>query len=160
MRLYQRKYYSALLTSAYTVVFALWYFVPSLNKAEFLFTLAGGVTAVASFTYSWHLESAKFFRELFVGFNKHYDKLNESLNRLRDLPAEAELNEDQKQTVCDYFNLCGEEFFFYQAGYIDETVWRSWASGMEQFLSLPQVRRLAEQESLGSYYGFKLVLVE
>jgi hypothetical protein len=157
MRLRYRRYYPLALSIGYAVVFALWWYFPSLNKPEFVFTLAGGVTAVASFLYSRHLEAARFLRELFAQFNKRYADLNEELSFIRGLGDSVALNDEQKQTLSDYFNLCGEEYFFYQAGYIDQIVWNSWVNGMSMYYENEKIRELWEEElKSGSYYRFSL----
>jgi hypothetical protein len=67
-----------------------------------------------------------------------------------------ELRHDEQKHLFTYFNLCAEEYFFYQAGYIDQSVWESWSRGMQVFFNHPRIQPLWEQDSMaGSYYGFQ-----
>src|SRR5690242_9398174 len=101
MRLHNRKYYEPVLLTSYLIAFCLWFVVPALNRPEVLFSLLGGVTAVATFTYSRHLEATRFLKELFVEFNKRYDGLNERLNSLLCLGGEGPLDEKDRQVLVD-----------------------------------------------------------
>jgi len=116
--------------------------------------LDGGFVA---FLYTQHLQQSRLFKELFTEFNQRYNELNEGLNDIRGRPEGAPLKPEDTKTLFDYFNLCGEEFLFFRAGYIDLDVWRSWCHGMQEFMNDPEIRRLWEDElKSGSYYGFTL----
>ncbi|MBL8377737.1 MAG: hypothetical protein JNM79_07715 [Burkholderiales bacterium] len=89
-----------------------------------------------------------------------FDTLNDVLNRIRNLPANALIEPKDKQRLYDYFNLCAEEYLYFRAGYIDAEVWTSWLCGMAHFASSDAVRSIWDQElQLGSYYGFTLSLM-
>jgi len=75
-------------------------------------------------------------------------------NRATSLPR-------QINTLFDYFNLCAEEYMFYEAGYIDERVWQAWLRGMCYFAGDEAVRRLWESEIRScSYYHCKMSLID
>ena len=99
--------------------------------------------------------------DLFRQFNERYDKLNDKLNAIATQSPETMLTLEQKQVLFDYFNLCGEEWLYFKAGYIDPAVWEAWREGMRFFLRAPDIRRLwtAELDG-GSYYGFSIGLIE
>ncbi|WP_233189720.1 hypothetical protein [Halobacteriovorax sp. DA5] len=84
-------------------------------------------------------------------FNKRFDVLNDCLNT-ENLSV---------QKIYDYFNLCAEEYFFYNIGLVPESVWNSWFSGMSYYFeNKDQIKNLAykefkEHEKIkSSYYGF------
>jgi hypothetical protein len=97
------------------------------------------------------------FVSLFEKFNTRYDGLNEKLNAIISRPIDSPLVAENITTLYDYFNLCAEEYLYYEAGYIDEKVWQAWLRGMSYFAADESVHRLWETEiESGSYYGFKL----
>jgi hypothetical protein len=64
---------------------------------------------------------------------------------------------EDRQVLMDYFNLCAEEYLYFNAGYIDTSVWKSWMRGMKAYAAVPAIRGLWEKElQSGSYYGFSL----
>ena len=66
-----------------------------------------------------------------------------------------------EKRLVDYFNLCAEEFLYYQRGYIYPTVWQAWCRGMFQYLRIKAVRELWESEvKTGSYYGLTMKEIE
>lgn len=128
---------------------------------ELLVAAVGAAGAFVYFLYSQHHQDMQMFAGLFDKFNKRYDKLNEKLNVIISRPIDSPLISEHINTLYDYFNLCAEEHLFYEAGYIDERVWRAWLCGMKHFAADASVRRLWEQEiKSGSYYDFKLSLLD
>ena len=66
-------------------------------------------------------------------------------------------DDNELQAIIDYFNLCAEEYFFFNEGYIDHRVWRSWCRGMLQYLEAVPFRDIwATEGSKESYYGLTL----
>ena len=101
------------------------------------------------------------FRELFTEFNARYDKLNERLNELVNREEQCPLGPRDRDLLFDYFNLCGEEFFFYRSGYIPSEVWDAWRYGIQGFIKVKCVRELLEKElNWRSYYGLTLKEIE
>lgn len=123
--------------------------------SELLLAVLSGLFAAAFFLHRSHAEDARFFRELFEGFNSRYDKLNNRLCAIAER-KEGELTLRERITVIDYFNLCCEEYLFYQLGYIYPHVWRSWERGMRQYGQNSRIAKLwREQQATDSYYGFE-----
>jgi hypothetical protein len=134
-----------------------YYSLPAGRGVEGLLPAFGVVGGVVGFLYSQHLQQSRLFKELFTEFNGRYDRLNQTLNEVRDRPSGALLNPEDRKVLYDYFNLCAEEFLFFRAGYIDKDVWRSWCNGMSQFSEDPEIRELWDAElKSSSYYGFTL----
>lgn len=117
--------------------------------------------AAIAFLYIQHLQETQFFRELFTHFNERFDKLNNSLNAIASKAPGAELNENERDTLRDYFNLCAEEYVFFKAGYVDRSVWLTWCSGMARMAKNEALRALWREELDSElYYGFKLSVFE
>jgi hypothetical protein len=113
-----------------------------------------GVYAFAFAVQKQNLEETRLFKELFEQLNARYDKLNDDLNRIyRD--SESPLREPEIKTLYKYFNLCGEEYLYYQKGFICEEVWRAWNKGMKFLRQNPRIKRLWDEDlnDNDSYYG-------
>ncbi len=135
--------------------------VQTKNAFELLIATIGSAGAFVYFLYSQHHQDTQMFVSLFEKFNTRYDKLNEKLNAIVTRPDDTPLLPWQINTLFDYFNLCAEEYMFYEAGYIDERVWLAWLRGMRYFAGDAAVRRLWESEiESGSYYHFKMSLID
>ena len=127
------------------------------NIYEILISVVGGAAIFAHFLYAQNHQDTQMFVNLFEKFNARYDKLNEKLNAIISRPIGSPLAAENITTLYDYFNLCAEEYLYYEAGYIDEKVWQAWLRGMSYFAADESVHRLWEKEiESGSYYGFKL----
>jgi hypothetical protein len=102
-------------------------------------------------------EELILFKELFEKFNTRYDEMNENLNAIITRENKTSLSQEEKDTLFNYFNLCGEEYLFYSQGYIYPEVWRAWSKGIEIFLHDPRIKELWDREmKTGSYYGLVL----
>jgi len=109
------------------------------------------------FVQKQKMEELELFKRLFTEFNRRYDRLNEKLNAIRDKPPEKEIEDDERSTLFDYFNLCGEEYLFFSQGYIYPEVWSAWHNGMLIFYQNSRIKKLWEEElKTGSYYGLLL----
>lgn len=127
---------------------------------EQLSTTAGVVGAIFSLIYflqKQKLEELKLFRELFKEFNARYDVLNERLAKLAENRS-PEVTQEERDLLIDYFNLCGEEYLYYQKGYIDPSVWRAWHNGMKALVSVPRIQAVWHVErKTNSYYGVEIL---
>lgn len=136
-------------------------FLQPKNAFELLIAVVGISGAFTHFLYGQHHQDTQMFVNLFTKFNKRYDKLNEKLNAIISRPVDSPLLPAHINTLYDYFNLCAEEYLFYEAGYIDEIVWQAWLRGMMYFANDAAVLRLWKQEiAANSYYHFKLSLLD
>ena len=120
-------------------------------------TWVGGVFSFVFFVQRQALEEMRLFKDLFTEFNRRYDTLNESLNRIVSKDQDSRLEPCEIDVLNDYFNLCAEEYLFFQRKLIYPEVWRAWQRGMTHFY---ENRRIGEywREELesGSYYGMDL----
>jgi hypothetical protein len=124
-------------------------------KTEHLWALLLAAAAFVHFLYQQHSSGTERFIQLFEAFNRRYDEMNKELNAIADSPDSTPLSADEIAVLYDYFNLCAEEFLFYDAGYIDDRVWESWRNGMKHFFCKPRIARVwASERAQNSYYGF------
>jgi len=136
------------------------------DSYEKLFTglLAGGITLIWALI-KYYLEKDRMEKDLYKDFNKRYSgDINDLFERLRTdksveiAKSEQETFED-KLLIIDYFNLCGEEFYWYKKGRIPMYVWKNWENGILDTLTIDYVRHILDNEELrygkyDTYYGF------
>src|SRR6266567_1413955 len=155
--IFQYYFLAALL---FVVVVGAWFVRSSKSKDEItiLLTALGGLASAVYFIQKQKLEELRLFKELFMSFNRRYDKINESLNRIASGESAKELTIHEIDILNDYFNLCSEEYLFYRRGYIYQEVWRAWHNGMRFFVEEDErIRRHWEQERTNdSYYGLEI----
>lgn len=119
-------------------------------------TVVGALLSLIYFLQKQKLEELRLFRELFKEFNSRYDELNEMLARIVE-SREEEVSIEEREVLIKYFNLCGEEFLYFDRGYIYPIVWRAWHNGMKAIFSIQRVQRIWNVEKLTcSYYGLPL----
>jgi len=136
---------------------ALWYYRACFSEQVVL----GGLGATVAFMFSLQKQKAeelKLFADLFARFNARYDKLKKKMNKIRGAAGEGlkdqeKLNDDEKDTLFQYFNLCGEEYLFYEEGFIHPAAWKAWKAGMRTFYKSDRIGDLWRTElKSGSYY--------
>ncbi|RZK09956.1 MAG: hypothetical protein EOO43_20765, partial [Flavobacterium sp.] len=92
------------------VVFLIW--LGYRSKIDNGILLGGIATLITLFltVVNYYQSNDKFFKELFIEFNKRYDGMNNFLN---SLPNDSIiLTNDDKQKVIDYLVLCSEEYIW------------------------------------------------
>jgi len=92
--------------------------------------------AGANFYMNWRLAKDKLNKELFTEFNARYDKLNDTLYEIVEKCKTIEDLQAQPLLIYrlnDYFNLCAEEYYWYNKGRIDKLIWKAWHSGMNHW---------------------------
>lgn len=102
------------------------------------------------------LDELKLFRELFTEFNARYDRLNDALAKILE---NTTIDKGTKEylIIIDYFNLCGEEYFYFSKGYIDPAVWKTWKKGMDEYVAMPAINAIwQEEKTKDAYYGLPL----
>ncbi len=133
LTLHNRSKYPYFFAIIIVAVIIAWLRFAGSNPPELLVSILGGIASVAYFMYRQHVDETRLFKELFAEFNLRYDGLNDDLNKILFGPSEGLLSADERERLFSYFNLCAEEYFFYEAGYIDRLVWESWYRGMKIF---------------------------
>jgi len=84
-----------------------------------------------------------------------YDEMNNKLRAIEECARTKDLTTDQLGNLDDYFNLCAEEFLYFEAGFIDSKVWKAWQNGMRVYLRNNSIREHWQKEfGTDSYYGF------
>jgi hypothetical protein len=128
--------------------------VPPLRIQELAFAWVAGWWTFTHFQHQHTLEKSRFFFDLFKQFNDRYNKLNDDLQRIA--AGEGILSSAERARIVDYFNLCAEEFLFYQRGYVPEDVYRAWRNGMNWYASKERFVKVWREEcATDSYYGFE-----
>ena len=107
------------------------------------------------FIQKQRVEELRLFHDIFKEFNERYNTLNDSLNRIFDTKGDTPISSDERGTLFDYFNLCGEEYFYYKQGHIYPEVWTSWINGMNYFHKNSRIGKIWDEElEQNSYYDF------
>jgi hypothetical protein len=120
-------------------------------------TLTGTGLSLIYFIQKQKLEELHLFNTLFKDFNERYDCLNEDLTKIACDSGETPLDQGSKEILVKYFNLCGEEYLYYDLGYIYPQVWSAWKRGMRYYASNERVKSFWEKElGPGSYYGLSI----
>lgn len=135
----------------------LWVLIGKDLDWKIMLTALGSGISSFYFFQKQKLDEIRLMKDLITDFNSRYDNLNKKLNDIRRKVAEdpsTELDQDDRATLNDYFNLCAEEYLFKELGYINPQVWKAWDKGMEVYFTAPRIRELWEQEEKDSYYGF------
>lgn len=144
--------------SAVFILIVLW--VVGFRDGSVLVSIVGAFLAGAYFMQRQRLEEVRLFKDLFTDFNERYDNLNEALNGILERPNGTPLAAQDVHVLYDYFNLCAEEYLFFNQGYIPRTVWNAWTHGMAIYAADDRVRALWLKElETGSYYGFPSKLI-
>lgn len=125
-------------------------------------TIVGGILSFTYFVQKQKLDEIKLLKDLFNEFNARYDGLNEDMNRIASKGDSGEgFKSEELDTLYSYFNLCGEEYFYFKQGYIYPQVWKAWRNGMKIFHRNQRIRKVwAEELGNDSYYGFQFSELE
>ena len=111
------------------------------------------------FLQKQQLEETRLMKELITDFNGRYDTMNEELQsilKMGQVSPAPKLKPCEEKKVVDYFNLCAEEYLFYDLGYVEPRVWKAWKKGMKAYAKDPRIMELwKEEKRLGSYYCFE-----
>jgi len=125
------------------------------NAPSALIALCAGVFSVIFFVQKQKGEDLQIFERLFVRFNERYAALHEKLQVVKQSTVID--NENIPEPLDAYFNLCSEEFLFFQEGRILPSVWQAWCRGMISYLQYPHILTYwRNQQSQGSHYGLTL----
>lgn len=141
----------------WVIIIGLLVIVPILAYSEkylsIILTSIGVLLGLFHFIQKQKLDEMRLCHELFKDFNARYNELNDELmiitkeGLIKNPDADCSI-------IIDYFNLCGEEYFYYSRGYIDPVVWKAWRKGMMEYLENPEIKRIWNNEKhKESYYG-------
>lgn len=109
------------------------------------------------FVQKQRLEEAKLFREIFAECNQRYDDMNDKINNIMRGDHSSPLDESETNLLDDYFNLCAEEYLYFQQGYIYPDVWAAWLNGMKAILKDKRIsQHWLKEKVAGSFYGLPL----
>jgi hypothetical protein len=133
------------------LVLVLWFIKE--RAIEFLWGGLAAIGGLSVFLLKQQLDETHLFQTLFTEFNDRYDRLNGRLSKI--VIEEGELEPSHKATLCDYFNLCAEEFLYFERGYIPPKVWTAWVNGMKQYLERDSRigKYWQDEAATNSHYG-------
>ncbi len=104
------------------------------------------------------IASHQLQKELFSEFNKRYDILNGYLEKITEYKSLEHLMDKKRNKypflrnkLNDYFNLCAEEFYWFNNGRIDENLWKSWEVGMNSWYDNHSIIREAWEEEYENF---------
>jgi hypothetical protein len=118
-------------------------------------TTLGGALAFCYFVQKQKLDELRLFKDLFTDFNRRYDAMNEKLENIR--AGNQRVDPQQRKILANYFNLCAEEYLFFNEGYIHGEVWSSWCRGMLYYLHDARILQVWNEEMVSdSYYSLTL----
>jgi len=153
-------------------------FIADSTRVSLMLSAVASCLAFCYFVQQQKLAETKMLKDLFTDFNERYDKLNDTLMEVCELDnAEPicgykcflkcfqkgqTLTSKHYNAINDYFNLCSEEYYFYNEGYVPKKVWDCWKTGMKEIFSNRFVREVWDAEFKkgleNSYYGFAEVV--
>jgi len=146
-----------LIVAAVLILIAAWLFGVD---EKFVLALLGTVISIIYSFQAQRREEVRLFKDLFTDFNERYDRLNDEMNKILRLPSNEALSNGHLDTLNDYFNLCGEEYLFYQLGYIRPKAWEAWLAGMRFYYADERIKKIWDRElESDSYYGFPVKLL-
>jgi hypothetical protein len=114
-------------------------------------TIVGVIVALISLIHQ--IKAEKKVEELtaFAEYTKRYQEI--MLNLPEDLnDSDATLTTTQKRYLWAYLDLCSEEYFLYQKGYINKTVWNEWKAGIKEALKQTAIVDYWQQKMEKSSY--------
>ena len=104
--------------------------------------------------YAQKVEDDRIMKDLFKEFNERFDKINGSLLVITKLAIDdydklmPEKRIEHEGVIMDFFNICSEEYFWYQEGRINSKIWKSWHKGMNDIYNKSLIiQRLWLEES-------------
>ena len=150
----RKNHYPYIFGGLAVAVWILWRYSDD-RDPKLLITILTTVGAFVYFLYQRHEKETELFRALFKEFNDRYDKMNNGLREINERAEKDDLTAEQLGKLDDYFNLCAEEFLYFEAGFIDPKVWKAWHNGMRVYLKNNRIREHWRKEfGTDSYYGF------
>lgn len=119
-----------------------------INGQQVDYKFVGFFLGYVLFYLNFRNNSLKNLFSILSEFNKRYDVLNNNLFSKNVTDS----------VIYDYFNICAEEYYFYQHGLIPSDIWDSWFIGMKDVFSQKRVQTIAliefNNKISKSYYGF------
>lgn len=148
-----------------------------LNNSEIVASLIGAAATIIAgllifllsrgyYKHSKEIERDRMMKELFYEFNSRYDKLNEVVDKVSKMTIKEwdNLNPKKKKRysymINDYFNLCAEEYFWFQKYRIEDKIWNSWSYGMNIIFNRSKVIQMLWEEECTSKEGVKSYYID
>jgi hypothetical protein len=158
-RIFWFKYYVYIVLVVLLVIIASIRLMNVKDSFALMATFSGAALSTIYFVQKQKLEEIKLFKELFTEFNERYECLND---KLVDIKNNKITDPDVINKILDdYFNLCSEEYLFYNEGRIHNLVWGSWCRGMQEHLSNEAIKTYwGKAQKENSYYGLTTGVID
>jgi hypothetical protein len=116
-------------------------------------TWLGGTFIFVSAVQKQKLDEVKMFAELFTDFNRRFEELSSGLSRIWAV-SDREITPGERETLKRYFDLCAEEFLFWDEELIHPEAWKAWKRGMRFYFAHEHIGALWRDElAKCCYYG-------
>lgn len=141
------------------VLFILDHFLFDIIDFQVAMSAVGGSLAFYYFVQQQKLAETILLKDLFSEFVGRYDTMNERLAKISSQKGFSNTDQCKSdlQVAVDYFNLCAEEYLYYEMGYIPKKIWASWCRGMLFYLDTETFTSLWKSEiDSNSYYGISI----
>ena len=149
-----RRYWVYILLLFLGLAIITWFRYEEKIKNEIYFGLIATLVTLFLSVINFYQANDRFFKELFVDFNRRFDDLRSVLS---GITSESAIDGSQREFIVDYINLCAEEYMWVKKGRIPLDIWESWQARIKSFLNMPAIREVFVEEldrARESYYGF------
>lgn len=110
-------------------------------------TVVSVIVAAAAIWAGVQMNRKQMNVQVFTSYSERYERImssfpKEALHSRFEMSHELPpLNEELTLCVLRYLNISSEEFYLWQAGYLDKKVWQMWEHEMKRMISSPLFRR-------------------
>lgn len=97
------------------------------------------------YKHSKKIEQDRLMKELFKEFNERYDRINNKLDDISNISKsdwdklDLDKKSGKKGVIIDFFNICAEEYYWYNEKRINLTIWKSWNKGMNDIYNRSEI---------------------
>jgi hypothetical protein len=119
----------------------------TLSEAVNLVTMASLPLAVFAVWWGVRTYRGQMNAQLFLAFTERYENIicNAPAEfrawRLNPNATPLAVTQDVRTSILAYLNLCSEEHYLWQNGYLDHAIWRIWSDELERTLRSDLLRR-------------------
>lgn len=105
------------------------------------------VVAVGGAVAAWYYFKKKSYADTVLKYAERYDKVMDAFPSgtfLQRFNSEADFPDHEgklRLAVLKYLNLCSEEYFLFNQGYIDKSIWNMWKDELERALGSALFKR-------------------
>lgn len=101
-------------------------------------SIAAAIVVICSFIFSAYKFNKSLNAQVFTNYTKRYDQIMEQLPdnfRVNSETGIDNISEEDRKNMVRYLNLCSEEYFLKENGYLDEEIWETWEGEFKRYLN-------------------------